>query len=147
MLITFSAIIAPFLLMVRPLQRNKFFILYFAAMVLSAYITETYYFRVVEFSHKAFLIFIVYHLFWINLLTFVAYGVDKHAAVRGSWRVPEADLHTLEFFGGWVGAYIAQKVFHHKTKKKSFRAMFWLMLVLQLAAVYIILKYLQLINF
>ncbi len=137
----------PFLILIRPLQRNIFFVLYYAAMVLAAYVTEKYYFRLPDFSHKVFLIFIVYHLICINVTTFLAYGVDKRAAVNGSWRIPEAHLHTLEFLGGWLGAYIAQKVFRHKTKKKSFRIMFWLMLVLQLAAVYIILKYLGFINF
>jgi uncharacterized membrane protein YsdA (DUF1294 family) len=145
MFITFLAIITPLLLLIRPLQRNIFFVIYFAIMVLSAYITENYYFRVAEFSHQAFLIFVVYHLVCINAVTFLAYGIDKRAAVNGTWRVPEIRLHTLEFLGGWIGAYIAQKVFRHKTKKRSFRIMFWLMLVLQLAAIYIILKYLQII--
>ncbi len=145
MLITFLAVIAPFLVLIPPLQRNRFFILYFAMMMLSAYITENHYFRVVMFSHKAFLVFIVYHLCCINLATFIAYGADKRAAVRGEWRVPEMQLHALEFLGGWCGAIIAQKFFHHKTKKRSFRAMFWLMLVFELAAVYIILRYLKLI--
>lgn len=145
MLITFLVLILPFLILVRPLQRNAYFVLYFSLMVLSAYITEKYYFRVQIFSHKAFLLFVVYHLICINVVVFAAYGADKRAALRGTWRVPEAHLHTLEFFGGWIGAFAAQKFFHHKTKKKSYRAMFWLMLVLQGAAVYIILRYLGLI--
>lgn len=145
MLITFLAIITPFLVFIQPLQRNRFFILYFALMMLSAYITENHYFRVIMFSHKAFLVFIVYHLACINLATFIAYGADKRAAERGDWRVPEIQLHVLEFLGSWPGAFIAQKFFHHKTKKRSFQAMFWLMLVLETAAVYIILKYLNLI--
>lgn len=145
MLITFLAIITPLLILVRPLQRNAFFVLYFAVMILSAYITENHYFRVIAFSHKAFLIFAVYHLICINAVTFLAYGVDKRAAVRGTWRVAEVHLHVLEFLGGWVGAFIAQKIFRHKTKKKSYRIMFWLMLVLQLAAIYFILHYLKLI--
>ena len=145
MLITFLAIITPFLVFIQPLQRNRFFILYFALMMLSAYITENHYFRVIMFSHKAFLVFIVYHLACIKLATFIAYGADKRAAERGDWRVPEIQLHVLEFLGGWPGAFIAQKFFHHKTKKRSFQAMFWLMLVLETAAVYIILKHLNLI--
>ena len=145
MLITFFAIITPFLALIRPLQRNAFFVFYFAIMCLSAYITEKYFFRVKMFSHKAFLIFIVYHLCCINFATFLAYGADKRAAKRKTWRIPEAYLHALEFLGGWIGAFIAQKIFHHKTKKKSYRIMFWLMLVLQCAAVYIILRYLKLI--
>ena len=147
MLITFLAIITPLLALVQPLQRNPFFVLYFAAMILSAYITENHFFRVIAFSHKAFLIFIVYHLACINAATFLAYGVDKRAAIRKTWRVPEVRLHALEFLGGWPGAYIAQKFFHHKTKKQSYQAMFWLMLFLQLVAVYLILHYLKLIHF
>lgn len=146
MLLTFLTILTPLLLLVRPLQHNRFFVLYFAAMVISACVTENYFFRVAAFSHKAFLIFIVYHLCLINIVTVIAYGADKKAALRGEWRVPEAQLHTLEFLGGWPGAYIGQKIFHHKTKKKSYRVMFWLMLVLQIAAVYIILCYLGLIS-
>ena len=145
MLVTFLALMTPFLILIRPLQRNIYFVLYFSLMVLSAYMTETYYFRVQMFSHKAFLLFIVYHLVCINIAVFAAYGADKRAARQGNWRVPEAYLHTLEFLGGWVGAFVAQKFFRHKTKKKSYRLMFWLMLVLQGAAIYIILRYLGLI--
>lgn len=147
MMITFLAVLTPFIALINPLRRNIFFILYYALMVLASCLTETYYFSAPSFSHQAFLLFIVYHLICINVVTFAAYGADKRAATNGAWRIPEAHLHTLEFFGGWIGAYIGQKVFHHKTKKKSFQAMFWLMLVLQLAAVYIILKYLNLIHF
>ena len=145
MLLTFLAIITPFLALVRPLQRNRFFIFYFVMMIASAYITETYYFKTALFSSKTLLLFAVYHLACINISTFLAYGADKRAAIHGDWRVPEAHLHTLEFLGGWIGAYAAQKVFRHKSKKRSYQAMFWFMLVLQGAAIYIILKYLNLV--
>ncbi|MBP1532101.1 MAG: DUF1294 domain-containing protein [Alphaproteobacteria bacterium] len=112
---------------------------------MAAYVTENHFFRVVFLSPKSFLVFAVYHLVCINAVTFIAYGVDKRAAKHGEWRVSEAKLHSLEFLGGWVGAYIAQKVFHHKSKKRSYQVMFWLILVLQSAAIYIILKYLKLI--
>ena len=124
---------------------SPFFILYFALMMLAAYLTETYWFRVTIFSYQAFLLFIVYHLISINLVTFCAYGADKHAAQRGDWRIPEAHLHALEFLGGWIGAFIAQKFFHHKNKKRSYQAMFWLMLIFQGTAIYFILRYLNLI--
>ena len=146
MILTFLIILAPLLILVRPLQRNRFFVLYFAVMILSAYVTENYFFRVADFSSKAFLCFVVYHLCIINIVTFIAYGVDKRAAVNGTWRIPEANLHSLEFLGGWIGAFIGQKFFSHKNKKKSYQAMFWLMLVLQGAAIYIILRYLGLIH-
>ena len=142
MLLMFFAILCPFLILVRPLQRNKFFIFYFALMILSAYITEEYYFKVKPLSHKAVMLFIVYHIACINISTFFAYWADKRAAIKGDWRTPEAHLHALEFLGGWIGALFAQKIFHHKNKKHSYQIMFWLMLVLECAAIYIILKYL-----
>ena len=145
MLITFLVLNTPLLILIRPLQRNRFFVLYFALMMLAAYLTETYWFQVAMFSAKSFLLFIVYHLICINLVTFCAYGADKREAQRGDWRIPEAHLHALEFLGGWIGAFIAQKFFHHKNKKRSYQAMFWLMLIFQGAAVYFILQYLNLI--
>lgn len=145
MVITFLVILAPLLILVPPLQRNRFFILHFALMMLAAYISEQYFFHLPLFSRAAVLLFVVYHLVSINIVTFWAYGVDKHAAQRGAWRLPEAHLHALEFLGGWIGAFIGQKFFRHKNKKRSYQIMFWLMLVLQGAAVYIILHYLKLL--
>ena len=120
-------------------------VFYFALMMLIAYITESYFFKTSVLSPKTILLFVAYHLVCINIATFFAYGADKKAAMHGDWRIPEAHLHALEFLGGWVGAFTAQKFFHHKSKKRSYQIMFWLMLVLQTTAIYIILKYLQLI--
>lgn len=52
----------------------------------------------------------------INLATFAVYGVDKHRARRGKWRVPEKTLFLLPLLGGSVGALLGMRVFHHKTK-------------------------------
>lgn len=145
MVMTFTAIAAGLLALIRPLQKNVFFILYFGMLIGAAWLTEKYFFRTTPFAPKTFLLFIPYHLVFINLATFMAYGADKRAAVRGERRIPEMSLHALEFLGGWPGAFIGQKIFRHKTKKKSFQAMFWLMLVLQIAAVYYILTLLKII--
>lgn len=145
MVITFSAILLGLLALLPPLQKNKFYILHAAIVILSAYYVETHYFRASVFEYKTILLFLVFHLASINMTTFVAYGLDKKAAVRGEWRVPENTLHVLEFLGGWLGALVAQKIFRHKTKKKSFRRIFWLMIFLEFAAVYMILNYLRLI--
>lgn len=61
-----------------------------------------------------------------SVAAFFMYGMDKRAAVRGTWRTPESTLHVLSLLGGWPGALIAQQVFRHKTAKRSFRAVFWL---------------------
>lgn len=142
MILTFTAVFGLLLVLIRPLQRNPFFILHFALVVGGAYLTETYCFKLPPFQYKAFLLLIVYHLISINVVTFLAYGIDKRAAKRGDWRVSEARLHSLELLGGWASAYLAQKFFHHKTKKKSYQAMFWLMLVFQICIIYFILNYL-----
>lgn len=146
MIITFTVILAALLALIRPLQKNPFFILHFAFVIGAAWYTENYLFKAPLFAYKTFMLFVIYHLASINLVTIIAYGVDKRAAKKGAWRVSEARLHTLELLGGWIGAFIAQKLFRHKTKKKSYQAMFWLMLVFQIAIIYYILTFLKIIK-
>jgi uncharacterized membrane protein YsdA (DUF1294 family) len=59
-----------------------------------------------------------------SLLTFIAYGWDKVSAKSGHWRTQESTLHTLEMLGGWPGAWLAQPLWRHKSRKASFRAAF-----------------------
>ncbi len=61
-----------------------------------------------------------------GLISYYQYARDKKAAIKGEWRVPENTLHILALFCGWPGALIAQHKFRHKTKKVSFRVVFWL---------------------
>ena len=75
------------------------------------------------------------YLIGINLAAFGLYGYDKNAAQTGRLRVPERVLHGVELFGGTPGAFVAQRVFHHKTRKVSYRIVFWLIFALQAAAV------------
>lgn len=146
MVITFTSVLAAMLILIRPLQKNPFFLIYFGLVVASAYYVETHYFKVTPFVYKTFLLFLVFHFAAINISTILAYGVDKRAAVKGNWRIPEIQLHTLELLGGWPGAFIAQRLFHHKTKKKSFQSIFWLMLFFQIAIVWYILKFLNILS-
>ena len=62
----------------------------------------------------------------LSLLTFVFYWFDKQQAQRGGQRTPENTLHLLSLLGGWPGAVFAQQILRHKTKKQSFRQVFWL---------------------
>jgi uncharacterized membrane protein YsdA (DUF1294 family) len=71
----------------------------------------------------------------MNIVCFVAYGLDKRRAVKGGRRVPERTLQFLAFFGGWPGALLGQKVFRHKTTKLSFLLVFWLAVMLHIAIV------------
>ena len=57
----------------------------------------------------------------INLITFILYGVDKHKAKRGAWRIPEKTLLTGTWLLGGVGAWLAMRTFRHKTKHLAFQ--------------------------
>ncbi|MEH3034453.1 MAG: DUF1294 domain-containing protein [Aeromicrobium erythreum] len=61
-----------------------------------------------------------------SLVTALAYGADKAAARRGTWRTSEATLLALGLVGGWPGGLVARHAFRHKTRKQPFRTLFWL---------------------
>jgi uncharacterized membrane protein YsdA (DUF1294 family) len=60
-----------------------------------------------------------------SLVSIALYGVDKRAAAVGRRRIPERTLHLTSLIGGWPGAFLAQRVFRHKTRKAGFLAVFW----------------------
>ena len=64
----------------------------------------------------------------LSLVTFFCYGIDKRNAIKGLWRISEKTLHLWAVVGGWPGALLAQKVFRHKTQKRSFIVMLWLVI-------------------
>lgn len=69
----------------------------------------------------------------LSLVTFVAYKFDKSAARRGAWRTSEGTLLFLGLAGGWPGALIAQETLRHKSKKASFRSVFWVTVLVNCA--------------
>lgn len=77
----------------------------------------------------------------MSVVTLVAYAVDKLAAVRGAWRISERTLHTLEFLFGWPGAWLAQQLFRHKSSKREYRVVFCLMVVLNIALVWLLRRF------
>ena len=70
----------------------------------------------------------------LSLITFFAYWKDKAAALAGRWRTPESTLHALTVLGGWPGAILAQQWLRHKSSKAQFQLIFWLTVVLNVAA-------------
>jgi uncharacterized membrane protein YsdA (DUF1294 family) len=67
----------------------------------------------------------------LNVATVALYGYDKWCAGRERSRVPEWALHCFAFAGGSPGALLAQQLFRHKTRKRSFRIVFWLLVAAQ----------------
>ncbi len=57
----------------------------------------------------------------VNAGAFMAYWIDKYAAQQRFWRTPELQLHVWSLFGGWSGAWFAQQLLRHKSRKVDFR--------------------------
>jgi len=145
MILTFVVIMLGLFFLLRPLQKNAFYMLYFALMTGGAYLLEQNGLRVRIFSKESLMMFAACHFIMINIATFAAYASDKKAARTKAWRIPEMQLHLLEFLGGSPAAFIAQRVLNHKTKKKSYQISFIFVLALQIAIVYYVIYALHLI--
>lgn len=61
------------------------------------------------------------YLIAINIVAFVAYGMDKLRAQKHSERTPESVLLFLAAAGGTIGAWAGMQIWHHKTLHKKFR--------------------------
>lgn len=57
-------------------------------------------------------------------LTFLAYQIDKSAAMSNRWRTKESTLQFMSLLGGWPGALLAQGILRHKTRKSEFQLVF-----------------------
>ncbi|WP_371869194.1 DUF1294 domain-containing protein [Duganella margarita] len=66
---------------------------------------------------------------------FIAYAIDKSAAIGQRRRIPERTLLLLGLACGWPGGLLAQRWLRHKTIKTSFQIAYWCSVVLNLAAV------------
>lgn len=71
----------------------------------------------------------------ISFLTFLMYRSDKIAAQKHKWRTSESTLHFFSIIGGWPGALMAQQILRHKSKKVSFRIVFWVTVVVNCSGV------------
>lgn len=78
---------------------------------------------------------LIIYLVVINVITFIAYGVDKWKAQHNRWRISEAALLLLAAVGGSIGAWAGMKTFHHKTLHAKFRYGVPALLLLHLALI------------
>jgi uncharacterized membrane protein YsdA (DUF1294 family)/cold shock CspA family protein len=65
-----------------------------------------------------------------STLAFCLYSRDKKLAESHEWRISEGTLHFWSLIGGWPGAALAQKLVHHKSKKRSFQIVYWFTIAL-----------------
>ncbi|MBO5921646.1 MAG: DUF1294 domain-containing protein [Bacteroidaceae bacterium] len=72
------------------------------------------------------------YIAFINVVAFIAFGVDKLLSKRGGWRISETLLLMLAVAGGSVGAWFGVGCWHHKTLHKKFRYGIPVIILLQL---------------
>ncbi len=71
----------------------------------------------------------------MGFATFALYGLDKRRAGTQQRRFRERTLLLLCFAGGWLGGYIGQRVYRHKTRKFSYQLLFWTITIVHLTLV------------
>ena len=80
----------------------------------------------------------IFYFILINVVTFFLFGIDKWKAKKGRWRISEATLLIFAVIGGSIGAWLGMKTWHHKTMHKKFKFGLPLILLAQIALIYLI---------
>lgn len=82
---------------------------------------------------------IIIYLLIINIIGFLAMGIDKRRAKLMEWRIPEKTLFLITLFGGGIGTISGMYTFRHKTKKNYFTIGLPLILIIEIvSAIYLI---------
>jgi len=80
------------------------------------------------------------YLLIVNALAFLLMLVDKRKAQKKLWRIPESTLLLTAAIGGSIGSLCGMYTFRHKTKHLKFTLGVPAILIVQIAAVYLILR-------
>ena len=78
---------------------------------------------------------ILIYLISINVIGFLAMGIDKRKAQKGAWRIKESTLFLITALGGGVGTISGMYTFRHKTQKPAFTIGMPVILILEIATV------------
>lgn len=80
------------------------------------------------------------YLLIINALGFLLMLVDKYKARNGLWRIPEATLMGVAALGGSIGSLAGMYLVRHKTQHPKFTVGIPVILVLQIALAFWLMK-------
>jgi uncharacterized membrane protein YsdA (DUF1294 family) len=83
---------------------------------------------------------VIGYLFVINVVALWAMSSDKRRAIQRQRRWPEIRLFTLALVGGAAGMWLGMYLFRHKTKHMKFVILIPLILLLQAAAVILLIR-------
>ena len=81
---------------------------------------------------------ILLYLLTVNAIGYLLMLADKRKAQKKLWRIPEATLLTVAAIGGSIGSLLGMYTFRHKTKHLKFTLGIPAILILQLAAVFLL---------
>lgn len=82
---------------------------------------------------------ILLYLLIVNAIGFLLMLVDKHKARKKLWRIPEDTLLLVAAIGGSLGSIAGMYTFRHKTKHLKFTLGIPAILILQIAAMILLL--------
>ena len=71
----------------------------------------------------------------MNVVSFLAFWLDKRYAVRQKWRIKESTLFAISILFGALGAVLGMLLFRHKTKKPGFVVLLPILALLQIVIV------------
>lgn len=74
---------------------------------------------ILKYLNREEIIFLIY-IILINLISFIAMGIDKKKAKKSNWRISENTLISLCIVGGSFGNIVGMLWYKHKTNKKKF---------------------------
>lgn len=76
----------------------------------------------------------------INVITFLAFAIDKHHAIKGKRRIRIITLLGLAFVGGSAGALLGMYTLRHKTKVDYFTVGVPLIMIMQAVVVFFVMN-------
>ena len=80
------------------------------------------------------------YLILMNLIGFALMGIDKHKAIKGAFRIPEATLFVVAIIGGSIGSIFGMYTFRHKTRHKKFVYGMPAVLIIQVLLIFLFLQ-------
>lgn len=84
--------------------------------------------------------YVLIYLGIINVVTFIAFAIDKLNAIGHRTRIRIVTLLGLAFMGGSLGGLSAMYLLHHKTKKDYFTVGIPLIILMQVVVVFYVLN-------
>jgi uncharacterized membrane protein YsdA (DUF1294 family) len=84
--------------------------------------------------------YIVIYLVFINIIGFEEVYRDKAKSIKKQWRTPESRFFIISVLFGGLGVLAGMNTFRHKTKHLKFTLGIPAIIVVQMAALYMIFK-------